>query len=119
MHKVWNLIVGIVVGSAVSAITAFSHSDRILIAQHMVRYGFFVAMLLIVLAQLWIGRYTGSRMTTLGYALAWIAATVYFGSGTSDNDMSLPESNWSTAYVALGALLVTMCASIPVLKPKQ
>jgi hypothetical protein len=76
-------------------------------------------MILIVLSELWIGRFTGSRMTTLGFALAWIGATVWFGSGTADNDMSLPQGNWSTAYVALGALLVTMVASTPVLKHKN
>lgn len=119
MHKTWNLIVGIVVGFVVSAMTAFSHSNRILVSGHIVRYGFFLAMILIVLSQLWIGRFTGSRMATLGFALAWIATTIWFGAGTADNDMSLPQSNWSMAYVAVGSLLVTMVASIPVLRNKH
>lgn len=118
MFKLWNFIFGVVIGAVISAITAFSHSDRIVVSGTIIRYGFFLAMLLIVLTQLWSGRYTGSRMTTLGYALAWIAVTVWFGMGTNDNDMSLPDGGWSTAYVAVGALVVTMVASIPTLRPK-
>ena len=118
MFKAWNFLTGILAGFTVSAITAFSHSDRIVTGGHIIRYGFFLSMLLIVLTQLWIGRFTGSRLTTLGFALTWIGATVWFGSGTADNDMTLPQSNWSTAYVAFGALLVTMVASIPVLRQK-
>lgn len=119
MFKAWNFFTGVIVGLTIGAITIFSHSDRQVIGGHVIRYGFLLAMLLIVLTQLWIGRYTGSRLTTLGFALAWLVATMWFGAGTADNDMSLPQSNWSTAYVAIGALLVTMVASIPVLKSKS
>ena len=119
MSKFWNLIFGVVIGGIISAITAFSHSDRLVASGTIVRYGFFIAMALIVLTQLWSGRYTGSRLTTLGYALAWIAVTVWFGMGTNDNDMSLPDGGWSTAYVAVGALVVTMVASVPILKRKH
>ena len=119
MFRLWNLFLGVVIGAVISAITAFSHSDRIIVSGHIIRYGFFLAMLLVVLTSLWSGRYTGSRLTTLGFALAWIGATVWFGMGTHDNDMSLPAGGWSTAYVALGSLLVTMTASVPVLKRRN
>lgn len=119
MFKFWNFFLGVVIGGLISAVTAFSHSDRIVVSGTIVRYGFFLAMLLIVLTQLWSGRYSGSRMTTFGFAVAWIVVTVWFGMGTNDNDMSLPDGGWSTAYVAGGSLLVAFVASVPVLRHKS
>ena len=116
MRKFAWLLFGAIAGVVVGVVAAFVRADRIRISGTMVPYGIVLALLGVVVAQLWLARRFQSRLISIGFAVGWVAITIVLGAANGTDDLVIPSSGTSAAYVLIGAILVSMCAAIPPLR---
>lgn len=116
MRKLAWLVVGAFAGVVVGVVAAFVRADRMRIAGTMVPYGIVLALLGVVVSQLWLARRFQSRWISIGFAVGWVAITIVLGAANGTDDLVIPSGGTSAAYVLIGAILVSMCAAIPPLR---
>lgn len=117
MRKFAWLLFGALAGVVVGVVAAFVRADRIRIAGTMVPYGILLALSAVVVVQLWLTRRFQTRWLSIGFALGWVAVTIVLGAANGTGDLVIPNSAGSAAYVVIGAIVVSMCAAIPPLRP--
>lgn len=119
MRKFFLVVIGALAGVVVGVVAAFVRADRIRISGTMVPYGIVLALLGVVVSQLWLARRFQSRWISIGFAAGWVTITIVLGSTSGADDLVIPSNAVSAAYVLIGAVLVSMCAAMPPLRPQS
>jgi hypothetical protein len=96
---------------------AFVQADRVRVSGVLIPYGLVLALACALLWQLWFGRDTQDRLATVSVAVAWVVTTVKLGMGSSGGDVALPANGRVTAYLLAGAVVVTVGAILPPMRP--
>ena len=119
MKRLVMLATGIAAGALVGAGAAFVHADRTKVAGFNVPYGVVLAVTTILVVQLWLTRNFQSRSCAVGYALGWVAITIVLALIPTARDLVLPNQTRTWAYLGLGAVVVAMGISLPVMRRPQ
>jgi len=117
MTRVFKLILGCVAGLVIGVVGAFVHANRTVVGNLHFTYGFLLALALLALTQLWLGRALQSRLAPIGIALSWAGVTLVLG-GLVGNEATVISAQWySKVYVFGGAIICGMISAFPILKP--
>ncbi|MEI6404450.1 MAG: hypothetical protein WCO64_01615 [Actinomycetes bacterium] len=116
MRKSLIFVVSGVLGAIVASIAVFVAADRVIVGGVHIAYGVGLAVLWVILVQVWLARYFQTKFASAGVALGWIVGTLVMGLGSSAGDTALPAETRSTVYIVLGAIVVSMGAMLPVFK---
>lgn len=108
-------IPGLFVGTFTSAIAAFVHADRIRINGQPIYYGLILAPALLLVTQRWVMSNYRNRISGIAFAVAWLLVTLRLAFPNSDGDYALGDTWFSTVYLGVSALLLSMSS---VLSPK-
>lgn len=110
------LVIGLISGAVVGMGSAFVHADRTRIAGINLPYGVVLAITTVLVVQLWLTRNFQSRACAVGYALGWLGVTVVLAMIPTAQDLILPNQTRTWAYLGLGAVVVSMGVSLPVMR---
>jgi len=119
MTKIFKLILGLISGSIIGLACAFIQAERTTIGNITIPYGFVLALSIIVLMQLWLGRALQSRLAAIGLALGWVVVTLILGGLLHKDEVVIASTWYSKAYVFGGAIILGMVSALPALKPLQ
>lgn len=119
MKRLALIALGTIPGVAVAGMTTFIHAERVKIFGITIVFGVFLAVAIILVAQLWLTRYFQTRTIAIGYALGWLVTTIGLALWPTSQDLALPDESRTWAYLALGAVAVSLGASLPVLRLPQ
>jgi hypothetical protein len=117
MQRFSNLLVGLFVGLILGIPCAFIQADRIRIGSQVVPYGAVLALVLIVVGQLWLARTSQSRFSAIGVGLGWVLATVLLGKPFGSFEAIIFSAWWSKIYVIGGAIVIGCTSTLPPLRP--
>lgn len=110
------VLAGLGSGAALAVGGAFVQADRIRVGGVVVPYGVAIAVVLVLLWQLWLGRWFGQRLATVSVAVGWVVTSVGMGTGRYGNGVVLAAESRVTWYLGLGAVAVALGASLPILR---
>lgn len=109
------MLSGFIIGVGASAIASFAHADRTRVGDQMIYFGLALAPAFLLATQRWVMGYYGNRVSGITFALAWLVVTIRLAVPNSDGDLGLGATWYSTAYLGITALLLSMSS---VLKPR-
>jgi nitrate reductase gamma subunit len=117
MKKLWALLSGFVVGTAISVCAGFVQGDRTQIQGHTVYYGVPLAIVILIGTLLWLNRFFQSRLAGVGFLVSWMLMTWQLATETSGGDMGLVPSSHSHFYIVAGSVCLGIGVTWPVLRP--
>ena len=103
------LVGGLLLGTA----GAFVQADRLLVGGTAVPWGVVLVLVTLVLAVrggAWLVR---TRWGGAAVGVGWLAATLLFATSSPSGDIAITDGGRQLAYLALGVLLATIAALIP------
>lgn len=115
MRKIRNWLPAFIVGLLVSSLAAFVHADRIKIADQPIYFGLVLAPLFLLATQRWLMQAYRNRISGIAFFIAWLLVSVRLSIPNSGGDLALASSWFSTAYLGVTALVLSMSM---VLSPK-
>jgi hypothetical protein len=105
-------IPGFVLGLVAGSITAFAHADRIKLFDQPVYFGLVLAPVFLLVTQRGIMSYSKNRISGIAFAFGWLLITLKMGSQNADGDIALGGNWFTSAYVGLAALVLSMSSVI-------
>ena len=109
------MLSGFLIGVGASAIATFAHADRTRVGNQMIYFGLALAPAFLLATQRWVMSYYRNRVSGIMFALAWLVVTIRLAVPNSDGDLGLGATWYSTAYLGITALLLSMSS---VIKPR-
>jgi nitrate reductase gamma subunit len=117
VKKLWTLVVGFVVGTAISVCAGFVQGDRTQYQGHTVYYGVPLAIVILVATLLWLNRLFQSRFAGVGVLVSWMLVTWQLATETSGGDLALVPVSHSHVYIIAGSVSLGIGVTWPVLRP--
>lgn len=115
MQSKWSMLSGFLIGLGASAIASFAHADRTRVGDQMIYFGLALAPAFLLATQRWVMGYYQNRISGIMFGLAWLVVTIRLAVPNSDGDLGLGATWYSTVYLGVTALLLSMSS---VLKPR-
>ena len=119
MRRLLAVIAGLASGAAMAVCGAFVQADRVRVGSVTVPYGVAIAVGAVFTWQLWLGRALRQRLATVSVAVGWATASLGIGAGKVGNGVVMAADNRVTWYLGLGAVAVSMGASLPLLRSRR
>jgi hypothetical protein len=113
MYKLRVLIGSVLVSAAISVVAGFAQANRVVIFGIKIPYGLPLALALCILSVLWLNRFFGTRFAGLIFLVIWVITTLQFAIESPGGDLVLSATWYSSAYVIVGAILVSATAVLP------
>jgi hypothetical protein len=117
MSKFWIVVISSITGLLISVVAGFAHADRIFIFGVSIPYGLVLALSICVLTLLMLNRQFQTRLAGTTFAVVWVLVTLRLGIESPSGDLVLSATWYSTAYLVSGAILLSMAAVLPVMRP--
>lgn len=112
MKLISKLAPGFIAGLLTTLVTTFIHADRIKIAGQPIYFGIvFAAVLLVTIQRLVMSRYQ-NRVSGIAFAVAWLVVTIRMAIPTTDGDLALGANWFTTVYLGISALILSMSSVI-------
>ena len=105
------------VGAFISLVAGFAHADRIVILGIRIPYGLVLALSICVLTVLWLNRQFQTRLAGTVFLVTWILVTLRMAIESENGDLIFTVTWYSTAYIIAGAIVLSMAAVLPVMRP--
>lgn len=112
MRRIFSWLPGFVVGVVISSIAAFAHADRIKVGDYKVHYGLVLAPALLLVSQRWVMSHYKNRVSGIAFGFAWLITTIRLAVPNSDGDLAFGANWYSTYYLGICALTLSMSAVI-------
>jgi hypothetical protein len=116
MTKLRTVLFSALAGLFVSAVAGFAHSDRIVISGVRIPYGLVLALSICVLTILWLNRQFQTRLAGTVFLVIWVLVTLRMAIESANKDLVLTVTWYSTSYIIVGAILLSMAAVIPAMR---
>jgi hypothetical protein len=117
MSKPWIVLISSITGLLISLVAGFAHADRITIFGISIPFGLVLALGICILALLWLNRQFQTRLAGTTFAVVWVLVTLRMGIESPSGDLVLSATWYSTVYLVGGAILLSMAAVLPVMRP--
>lgn len=108
MIKFRSWLPGFIVGVLASTIAAFIHANRIKAMDQPIYFGLVLAPLFLLATQRWIMQNYRNRISGIAFFIAWLAVSVRLAIPNSSGDLALADNWFSTVYLGVGALVLSM-----------
>lgn len=108
MIKFRSWLPGFIVGVLASTIAAFIHANRIKVMDQPIYFGLVLAPLFLLATQRWIMQNYRNRISGIAFFIAWLAVSVRLAIPNSSGDLALADNWFSTVYLGVGALVLSM-----------
>lgn len=108
MIKFRSWLPGFIVGVLASTIAAFIHANRIKVMDQPIYFGLVFAPLFLLATQRWIMQNYRNRISGIAFFIAWLAVSVRLAIPNSSGDLALADNWFSTVYLGVGALVLSM-----------
>lgn len=112
LSKIYKVILVMFIGAATTMIASFAHADRVRLQDKPIYFGLLLAPLLLVVVQRWMMSIMKNRWTGFAFLLAWILISVIFAVPNGDGDIVLSNKWFTSVYLGISALLLSMSAVI-------
>jgi hypothetical protein len=99
---------GFLVGLLASTIAAFVHANRVRVLDQLIYYGLVLAPLFLLATQRWVMQNYRNRISGIAFFIAWLIVTVRLAIPNSSGDFALGDNWFSTVYLGVGALVLSM-----------
>ena len=116
MTKLRTVLFSALAGLFVSAVAGFAHADRIVISGVRIPYGLVLALSICVLTILWLNRQFQTRLAGTVFLVIWVLVTLRMAIESANKDLVLTVTWYSTSYIIVGAILLSMAAVIPAMR---
>ena len=117
LNALLGLLVGIAVGAFVSVIAAFAQSAELFVQSHRIFIGIPLAILLVLLTELWLAQQLQTQLASVGVVISWATSTFVMSQATSNGDYALLKGSTSAHYYLLiGAVVLGGAATMRPLK---
>ena len=108
MLKLRSWLPGFLVGLLASTIAAFVHANRVRVLDQPIYYGLVLAPLFLLATQRWVMQNYRNRVSGIAFFIAWLIVTVRLAIPNSSGDFALGDNWFSTVYLGVGALVLSM-----------
>lgn len=104
---------------AISVVAGFVQANRVVIFGIKVPYGLPLGLALCILSVLWLNRFFGTRFSGLVFLVTWVITTLQLAIESPNGDLVLSATWYSSAYVIVGAILVSTTAVLPPMRVRE
>lgn len=108
MRKLRNWLPGFIVGILASAVAGFVHADRIKVSDQPIYFGLALAPLFLLATQRWLMNAYQNRISGIAFFVAWLLVSVRLAIPNSGGDLALAANWFSTVYLGVTALVLSM-----------
>jgi hypothetical protein len=116
MTKLRIVLFSAIVGVIVSIIAGFAHADRIVILGIGIPYGLVLSLSICLLTILWLNRQFQTRLAGTVFTVSWVLITLRMAIESENGDLIFTVTWYSTSYIIVGAILLSMAAVIPAMR---
>ena len=117
MDRLIAFTAGFMAGVFGSTLAGFVHADRRIVQSQLIYFGVPLAIAILVGLLLLLNRYFQTRLAGLGFLLAWIVVTCKLAVESSDGDIILSYTTFTSAYLVGAAVLLGIASSLRPLRP--
>jgi len=117
MNRLIAFAAGFFAGIFGSTVAGFVHAHRGIVQSQMIYFGVPLAIAILVGLLLLLNRYFQTRLAGLGFLLAWIVVTCKLAIESSDGDLILSYTTFTSAYLVGAAVLLGIASSLKPLRP--